>query len=70
MPEIEEDDQTPPDDDLRRRPIPVNTPPIDPGITANGSRQPRAIPFGSTADLESRVRWSERREYLKHWQGE
>jgi len=56
MPENEEDDQTPPDDDLRRRPIPVDTPPIDLGVTANGSRQARAIPFGSTADLESRVR--------------
>jgi len=55
MPE-EEDDQTPSDDDLRQRPIPVNTPPIDPGITANGTQQARAIPLGSTADLESRVR--------------
>jgi hypothetical protein len=56
MPEIEEDDQTPPGDDLRRRPIPVNTPSIDLGITANGTQQARAIPLGSTADLESRVR--------------
>ena len=56
MPENEEDDQTPPDDDLRRRPIPVDTPPIDLGITANGAQQARAIPVGSTADLESRVR--------------
>ncbi len=55
-PEIEEDDETPPDDDLRRRPIPVNMPPIDAGMTANGIQQARAIPLGSTADLESRVR--------------
>src|ERR1700733_7440271 len=47
------DDSPPPDDDLRRLAIPVDTPQEAPAVSV---AQSRAIPVGSPAELESRVR--------------
>lgn len=49
IPEIDDySEDTPSDEELRRRAIPVDTPPVQPEVQAN------PIPVGSTEDLESR----------------